>query len=740
MKQILLNKKLNNKGSSLMFVLIAIAFVSILTAVIISAATTNYRLKVMNNRTQKTFYSAEIALEEVYAGFGKTSCDVLEEEYLKIAKELTTQVLIDKDYYAVNIDNKKANEDLKKQFFESMYDKVAGVGVDLDSVLSDYLTDPSGASVIAHGAIEPANKVDIKDRLVIHDVVISYKEGNYEYYSTVAVDIEITYPAEEIDFISNTKSNLQTFLEYCIIAMDGVKVGDGAGKDSNGTISGGLYAGGGGIVVDSNSSLTLGEDNDNVSLVATPGNLTVHGKLDFINGDLWCKNIEIGSDAIHNVVANFNSDTRLFVADDLNMQGNYCSVTLGSEYIGYGYHGTVHNASSSAIIINGRNSSLSATNLSKFVIAGRAYIDFESTKATDYMTADSLGIKGIQKVYLVPLYYMNQKEGYTLDVTNPTTDINSVVVNLDGFFAKELLKDGVNAYTVKTVGDVNYFYLNFKDEASQREYVKCILNEDYFKKTIKNKGDNSDRDRDLLRGYITDSMDQFIISGVIDVDFNADAKFYTAGNLYEVYGGTMGSIENSAEISDVSMWCLDKDHRFTILNSFLYDVGRTSDSDTTYVAMPDTFNIAGHTYSTTNVQNITAYERILDIPELEKTKENYIDERTDGYVSAVIVKGTYTVPDYITGGVIVAYNQNVIVKNSFEGLIITNGTVTTITDTGELITDGVRDVASRILDEDLNLSKYFYAYQMDTSEPSYTSNVGIEDVLSFTNWRKNYAE
>ena len=55
MKRIKTIKKLNNKGSSLMFVLIAIAFVSILTAVIISAATTNYRLKVMNNRMMVIF-------------------------------------------------------------------------------------------------------------------------------------------------------------------------------------------------------------------------------------------------------------------------------------------------------------------------------------------------------------------------------------------------------------------------------------------------------------------------------------------------------------------------------------------------------------------------------------------------------------------------------------------------------------------------------------------------------------
>ena len=205
----------------------------------------------------------------------------------------------------------------------------------------------------------------------------------------------------------------------------------------------------------------------------------------------------------------------------------------------------------------------------------------------------------------------------------------------------------------------------------------------------------------------------------------------------------MGATENSNEITDINLWCRDKDNRFAILNSYLYDIGRNNSNDTAYAAMPGSFYILGHLYSTNDVADVSAYERILDIPALERrasTDGNYIDIRPDGTISAVIVSGTYTVPDNVVGGVIVAYNESVIVKNSFEGLILTNKTVTTMTDSGELITDGVRDVASRILDEDLILSQYFYAYQMQTSDNRFTSEVEVEDVLSFENWRKNYAE
>lgn len=731
-------KKLNNRGSSLMFVLIAIAFVSILTAVIISAATTNYRLKVMHNRTQKTFYNAEIAVQEVYAGFGKETCDTLEECYLSIAKNLTTQVNIEGVDYAVNIDNVAANKQLRRDFFSVMNGKLNGVGVDRAAVLTAFLTDPAGAKVVDAGTVTYRNDDDAQ-YLIIEDVVISYKEGDYDYFSNVAVDIHITYPDEEFDFISNTKSNLQTFLNYSIIAMDGIKVGDGAGSGSNGSIAGGVFAGDNGIIVDKNSKLTMGVDGtDKKSTIVTTGDVKVGGEFVFNNGDMWCDNFTVGSETEHSVNVVFQPNTRMFVSDDLNIEGNECTVVLGKEYIGYGNNGSVEGGSSSAIVINGRSTDLKALSLSKFVLAGRAYINFESEHAANYMTADSLGLKGAQKIYYVPYEYMSLTPGYSGDVKNPTNDVLSVTVNLDNFFARELLADV--PYRVVQVEEMFYFYLNFKDTASQRAFVKAVVSDTYFASAYPSASSNDKAVRNVIKDIVTKSMGAFTLTGVIDVGFDADAKYYTAGNLYEVTGGSMSPNENSEEIDDIAMWCSDKNNRFAILKSYLYDIAGTNNSDIRYAAMPESFYILGTQYSTADVNAYTAYERILDIEMLSRLDSNYVDLRADGTVSAVIVEGTYTVPDSVTGGVIVAYNEDVVVKNSFEGLILTNGKVTTITDAGELITNGVREVASRILDEDLYLSQFFYAYQMQTEESRFTSNVEVEDILIFDNWRKNYAE
>lgn len=748
-------KCLNNRGSSLMFVLIAIAFVSILTAVIISAATTNYRLKVMNNRTQKTFYNAEIAVKEVYAGFGKTTCDSLEECYLSISKNLTTQIIIEGESYAVNIDNGEANKQLKTDFYAKMYESICGIGVDTNEYLSQFLTDPSGASVIGHGDIRYKND-DTDKYLVIEDVVISYKEGNYDYFSTVAVDISVTYPDEEFDFISNTRSNLQTFLDYCIIAMDGVNVGvenSTNTKISKGNVVGGVFAGDNGIVVSPNSELHIGiDDNIQKSTIISTGNFDVLGKLTFRNGDLWCRNVNVGSDTVGGASVDFNisssnlGNTRVYLSDDLSIQGNNCSVSLGEEFFGYGRSGSLEgnlNAGySSAVIINGRGSEFFALNLNKFVVAGRAFVDFDTTGVADYITADSLGIKGLQKIYLVPSSYISPIYPGSADniANNPTaaTNVTELYINLENFFAYELLNQAA-PYRVVTLEGLSYFYLNFSSKEAQKTYVKSIIDDAYFNSNIINKGPNYDADRLRLKTIISSSAQTFTSPGVIDLGLDSTTSFYTEGNLYEVSGLTTSTNTGSSALNNIDAVCSDKLNRFSVLKNFLYDIGANKTSDSTYAQLPNEFYIAGTKYFKSEINTQNAYQRILDTEKLENLDNNYIKVKTDHTIAAVIVEGNYTVPDDVIGGVIVAYGYNVTVNNSFEGLIITDKTIILQNGQGELITDGVRDVASRILDEDLELAQYFLAYQMQTQDGRATSNVKVEDILSFDNWRKNYA-
>lgn len=749
--------KMNNRGSSLVFVLIAVAFVSILTAVIVSAATTNYRLRVMNDYSKKTFYSAESALDEVYAGLGKVTCTTLEDNYLKIAQNLTQRVEVGGNTFVVKIDNDEANKKLKESFYTDLKNIIYtedSLGT-LCEYLSKFLTNPEKAYVADYGTITYDEE---SCKIIVEDVVVAYKEKDLDYFSTVAVDMELKYPDNEFDFISNTKSTLETFLDYGIIAMDGLYIGKDSSV-SNGRIVGGVFAGGPGINVGYNSKLKVGNGGlDLHSKIITSGNMVTMGTLDFEEGELWCVNLNASDSTSGGAVLDFGENTAIYVADDLNVEGNNCEVTLGSKFYGFGYNGTVSGGYSSAIVVNGRATIIKATKLSQFVIAGRAYLDFQDVGAHNYMTADSLSLRGIQEIYLVPVYYLQKRGGgYGDTVTNPSSDI-TLMVNFDDFFAKELL-DPSNPYLVRNVKGIYYYYLNFKDVESQKKYVNCVLDKNYLVNNIANKGTRYETDWKELNKIVDDNMEKFILDGEVHLGFKADAKVYTAGNLYQVEDDMSSKLITMSPM-DVLGTCLDKQNRYAIMLSFLYDIGN-DDNGTAYSSLPSDIVISGNTYSTGDISTVGAYDRIVDTGLLELQTKNYYKRRADGTIAAVFVKddptafdagvtvphevtgiadGVITIPADVVGGVVLAYDLDVIVQSNFEGLIITNGKVYTKTGNNDIVTNGIRDVASRILDEDMKLAKFFYAYQMETDNTRDISIIDVADLLSFNNWRKNYAK
>ncbi len=738
-------KKINNKGASLIVVLIAIAFVSILTAVILSAAATNYRLRIMNNNSKKTFYSAEGALDEVYAGLGEVTSNTMETAYLEVAQQLTKAIVVGGDTYTIKIDNDDANKQLKEKYFTALQDiiQLEESNNTLEAYLSSFLSEPTLAYVSSYGDIDYD-----KDAcsIIIEDVIVQYKqkEENGDYYSTVAVDIEFSYPNKEFDFISNTRSTLETFLEYSIIAMNGVDVGRD-GLPSKGFFAGGVFAGNGGasggINITNSSTLTVGNDTLTSNIVSAGDiNVGAEGTLSFDKGKLWCINLNAGSDSQSRATINLGSEGQVFVADDLNLEGNTSNVTISSEYTGYSYAGTADTGMSSAIVINGRGSTLNGVGLRKLVLAGRAYVNFETAGTDNYMTADSVSLRGAQQIYLVPIYYMSPKAGTGVEPTNPTETSNILDYDIDltDFFAYELL-DASQPYTIHTVEGLAYLYLNFSSKEAKQKYINCILSETYLQSNITNKGSRWSADRAELYQHINKCLVSFVLTGAIDMDYAPDAKVYSAGNMYTV-GSAMTDDTQTPNIVDVIKLCEDKKNRYTILQSFLYDIG-SKDNDMAVSQWPQKITIAGNEYDTGDVSILTAYDRVVDTEALSNLENDYVNVRDDNTIAAVIVEGTYQIPDYVVGGVVLGYNSDIIVRKDFEGLIITNGKVSVYSGTQTAnITNGIRDVASRVLDEDVRLSKYFYAYQMATDNFYQSSIVDVTDMLSFNNWRKNYAE
>ena len=60
--------KLNNKGASLITVIITIGFIAILAGTIMMTSLVNFKMKRVNVYAKDTFYSAEQVLDEINVG------------------------------------------------------------------------------------------------------------------------------------------------------------------------------------------------------------------------------------------------------------------------------------------------------------------------------------------------------------------------------------------------------------------------------------------------------------------------------------------------------------------------------------------------------------------------------------------------------------------------------------------------------------------------------------------------
>lgn len=72
---------LNKEGSTLVTVLVAVAFIVILASIVLSTSIVNYRMKGIDRKTKTDFYSAEKALNDIYTGLGQDVTKIAAIEY-----------------------------------------------------------------------------------------------------------------------------------------------------------------------------------------------------------------------------------------------------------------------------------------------------------------------------------------------------------------------------------------------------------------------------------------------------------------------------------------------------------------------------------------------------------------------------------------------------------------------------------------------------------------------------------
>ncbi len=441
------NRKKRNSGSSIVIVIIAMAMIGILATTLLWMSYINYKIKVNDIRNKNSFYSAETVMEQILAGLQKESSDAVAIAY----KETLSRW--DQD------DDGIQSEANHYSSFASMYldtlvkqlkNKEKGDGYYNRDTLRNYVdseiwknvnesawnngTDETDASKAKAPVMELVNG----NSLILRNVFVSYMDG--DRLSIVSTDLCLDVP--QIVF-TKSSSSIDDLYDYLLIGNQGISLTQGSGQVTG---DGSIYAGTddkgkGGIIINPASSLAI----DNGRYVISKGEIDVVGPgAGFIVRDaketgssVYAKNLDLQSGTI-------SLDSKTYIANDLTLSGSGSKATLTKEYYGYGTSTATglegdptDQENSSAIIINGQNSTVDMSGVNTLMLAGRAYIGTNTTKeeldqnaaAEDagkknekaVLMGESITVKGGQIAYLVPTECLGIYNGETIIGQNPLT-------------------------------------------------------------------------------------------------------------------------------------------------------------------------------------------------------------------------------------------------------------------------------------------------------------------------------
>ena len=512
MRNITKTKRQQNQGFSLFTVLIAVSFVGILGLLVLYIALLNFNMKITDLKGKDSFYTAERALEEIRTG--------LQEDVGNAMSKAYTQVL-----ESYNVENRSQDSSMDRQRQSEFQDcfitelmrtlrvsktedniynmKRLRRYVDLEydnSKESLIITNPAG-SVPVMKAVKNVGKNTENNGVLLKNLKVIYVDEKGRA-AIICTDIRLLVP--EVQF--PTPSTLPDLMNMIVVADKGIVC---EGTESTPTsINGSIYAGNlpSAPAADSETSIKVipgaSLNVESGDKVVCKGEISVGLNSTFTSAEsvnLWARGLN--ADSVQNVSLSGST----YFADDLTVTGKNNNVKISGNYYGYGSYesatsddcvakdqykksGLTGAALSSAIVINGKNTTLDLSDTQKLMIAGRNYIASSKVKANnrsntnDVATGESLTVKGTQLAYLVPKEVLGASgnpltyDAY-LALLNGAKDIS---VNWDAAveaWGGRTLRDiGVDSEKpVQTVfyndGFV-YFYLNFTDAQKSADFMQ----------------------------------------------------------------------------------------------------------------------------------------------------------------------------------------------------------------------------------------------------------------------------
>ena len=451
-----LHKQTDDKGSAMVVVIIAMAFIGILASVLMYMSLLNYQMKANNLQAKDNFYSAETVLDEIRVHMEEQVSTSLGDAYTQILVNYDDTSVSEKESklrYAFLNSMQKAYKcsdtaslnyyDLKK-LFDSLSPEVqkntelqTGDGVNsytirmVNGVMQTMGTNGSGVAV---GDLPKGQLTLFTDGLSFQKLKVIYTNAN-GYVSVIQTDIRVKMP----DMSFAQAVSLPSLTGMSLVAQKNIQVVAESGKLSDAKIAakiaGSFYAdkvlvGNEDDAASANVTLSLleptnAENDDKRMVAATELYLGKGATLESDSyGELWAGKITMHGGATDSGRATINfKGNDVYVAGDLRMDGANNNFTAGSlvdenysgQYVGFG---TGEDGNGSAIVVNGTGTDIDLSNLVNLTLAGNSYISTKNandnlTEADgnlngnasdrkDILMGQSIAVKSDQLAYLVP--------------------------------------------------------------------------------------------------------------------------------------------------------------------------------------------------------------------------------------------------------------------------------------------------------------------------------------------------
>ena len=236
--------KQDNRGASLLAVLVLMVVVSLIAVVITKITIVNIEMKEVERGTKKNFYSADELMDNLRAGARELAEQSLEKAYADVLENYLTYSASGGDVQKVFAT--RYMDGLQKQFAENHTDPAVGASDTMDASgnvayrVSGYDTDTVKSCIKEAAdqgcyipAADPKYEVDYgAGTFTLKGVQIRYKDAQ-DYETTIKTDLVFSTP--KMNFSGS--GQVQEFMRYALIADRQINIGA-----QNVTVDGNVYA------------------------------------------------------------------------------------------------------------------------------------------------------------------------------------------------------------------------------------------------------------------------------------------------------------------------------------------------------------------------------------------------------------------------------------------------------------------------------------------------------------------